>query len=300
MIRRPPRSTLFPYTTLFRSIPGAVGHLCGRSRERAGGDRRVRGGESRVLRRAPRADHKPRPGAGDRACGRPGAAYPPAARPAGAGVVVGDRVGRPPGGSGDAALVGQGGRVSRPGMDLPPRRADAWQGKAARHRSRNRTATNRAVVPQRGVAVTRSWYDATTLRLPSLLATWRRSVVQRFAAVDVVTLVYIAFATAAVLAFSGHDHAGWDLLLTAHGLIVVLVLIAPAARQAGPAGQFLGDWDPMLLLGGLYAEVGVLNVDLAYQHDLVVQRLGLWAFGAQLSHRWVREMPDPLLSGDLH
>src|SRR5256885_7375886 len=24
MIRRPPRSTLFPYTTLFRSLPGAV------------------------------------------------------------------------------------------------------------------------------------------------------------------------------------------------------------------------------------------------------------------------------------
>src|SRR2546421_12891462 len=167
---------------------------------------------------------------------------------------------------------------------------------AARHRSRNRTATNRAVVPQRGVAVTRSWYGATTLRLTSLLATWRRSVAQRFAAVDIVTLVYIAFATAAVLAFSGHDHAGWDLLLTAHGLIVVLVLIAPAARQAGPVGQFLGDWYPMLVLGGLYAEVGVLNADLAYPHDLVVQRLELWAFGSQLSYRWIREMPNPLLS----
>src|SRR5256885_6491360 len=30
MIRRPPRSTLFPYTTLFRSIPAAL--LCGCSR----------------------------------------------------------------------------------------------------------------------------------------------------------------------------------------------------------------------------------------------------------------------------
>src|SRR2546430_13624837 len=29
MIRRPPRSTLFPYTTLFRSHPHeAIGHLC--------------------------------------------------------------------------------------------------------------------------------------------------------------------------------------------------------------------------------------------------------------------------------
>src|SRR2546422_7949456 len=27
MIRRPPRSTLFPYTTLFRSVPAAVGRV---------------------------------------------------------------------------------------------------------------------------------------------------------------------------------------------------------------------------------------------------------------------------------
>src|SRR5213080_2402447 len=155
---------------------------------------------------------------------------------------------------------------------------------AARHRSRNRTATNRAVVPQRGVAVSPS-HDARTPRFTTLLATLRRGVVERVTAVDVVTLVYIAFATAAVLAFSGHDHAGWNLLLTAHGLIVVLVLIAPAARQAGSAGQFLGDWYPMLLLGGLYAEVGVLNVDLAYQHDLVVQRLGLWLSGRRAAAR---------------
>src|SRR3712207_7046342 len=31
MIRRPPRSTLFPYTTLFRSFPG--GQVVGRNRE---------------------------------------------------------------------------------------------------------------------------------------------------------------------------------------------------------------------------------------------------------------------------
>src|SRR3712207_6897276 len=33
MIRRPPRSTLFPYTTLFRSVGG--GHLCGGKRQEA-------------------------------------------------------------------------------------------------------------------------------------------------------------------------------------------------------------------------------------------------------------------------
>src|SRR3712207_8058358 len=36
MIRRPPRSTLFPYTTLFRSVPDRVRHV-GRSDQRGGG-----------------------------------------------------------------------------------------------------------------------------------------------------------------------------------------------------------------------------------------------------------------------
>src|SRR2546430_3868665 len=43
MIRRPPRSTLFPYTTLFRSAPAhAVGHVHGADDERP---RRVDGDE---------------------------------------------------------------------------------------------------------------------------------------------------------------------------------------------------------------------------------------------------------------
>src|SRR5256884_4809961 len=171
---------------------------------------------------------------------------------------------------------------------------------AGRGRPGNWTAANRGMVPDGGVAMTDMSYDATTPRFTSLLTAWRRSVVQRFTAVDAGTLVYVAGATAAVLAFSRHDHASWDLLLTAHALILALVLLAPAARQTGPVGRFLGDWYPMLLLGGLYAEVGVLNVDLAFQHDLAVQRLELWAFGSQLSYRWIREMPNPVLSWYLH
>src|SRR2546430_8667534 len=37
MIRRPPRSTLFPYTTLFRSWSGGSSHPCGRCGETTGG-----------------------------------------------------------------------------------------------------------------------------------------------------------------------------------------------------------------------------------------------------------------------
>src|SRR2546422_1719227 len=79
MIRRPPRSTLFPYTTLFRSslpiCPGAVQRL----RERRGparcsAERAGRGGTPRALALDPtestssshRAPHGPREGPGDR------------------------------------------------------------------------------------------------------------------------------------------------------------------------------------------------------------------------------------------
>lgn len=148
--------------------------------------------------------------------------------------------------------------------------------------------------------MTQSLHDATTARSTSSLARWRRGVVQRLTPTDVVTLIYVAVATGAVLAFSGQDHASWDSLLTAHALLVTLVLIAPLAREAGPLGRFLGDWYPLLLLGGLYAEVGVLNVDLGFQHDQVIQRLELWVFGSQVSYRWIREMPNPVLSWLLH
>src|SRR3712207_7482152 len=54
MIRRPPRSTLFPYTTLFRSVrePGA-GHGAERRRRRGLGARRPRGGVLPRVRRRP-------------------------------------------------------------------------------------------------------------------------------------------------------------------------------------------------------------------------------------------------------
>src|SRR5258708_26465159 len=57
MIRRPPRSTLFPYTTLFRSLSGDKRHHrwrdTGRDRSRAlGEDARLRSGRSVLLRRS--------------------------------------------------------------------------------------------------------------------------------------------------------------------------------------------------------------------------------------------------------
>src|SRR5688572_31207438 len=54
MIRRPPRSTLFPYTTLFRSCPPGA-------RRRRVGPCRWRGRSPRGDRRSPTASRLPRP-----------------------------------------------------------------------------------------------------------------------------------------------------------------------------------------------------------------------------------------------
>ena len=122
----------------------------------------------------------------------------------------------------------------------------------------------------------------------------------KFKAIDWATLVYICAATIAVIAYAGDDLEGWEWLLLANALIVLLVLLAPRARLGGPVGRFLAEWYPMLLLGGLYAEVGVLNVDVGFHHDLWVQRLEAWMFGSQVSYRWIREMPNVTLSWLLH
>src|SRR3712207_7004417 len=64
MIRRPPRSTLFPYTTLFRSAPARAAAAAERP-PAGGGDR---AGGARALPRAGRRDrpHRARTGVGAR------------------------------------------------------------------------------------------------------------------------------------------------------------------------------------------------------------------------------------------
>src|SRR6266566_10092063 len=58
MIRRPPRSTLFPYTTLFRSRRSGSWTTSSRTRGRGGGERRTHGapGPTGTGRRAGRSE----------------------------------------------------------------------------------------------------------------------------------------------------------------------------------------------------------------------------------------------------
>jgi PAP2 superfamily len=122
-----------------------------------------------------------------------------------------------------------------------------------------------------------------------------------FSTLDRWTLCYVGLATAALgLSFQGDPIPNWEFLALAHALLVAVVLMAPTARAAGPVGRFVGDWYPMLLLAGLYGEIGVLTLDAGLQHDLAIQRLETMVFGSQVSYRWIREMPLPWLSTILH
>jgi hypothetical protein len=115
------------------------------------------------------------------------------------------------------------------------------------------------------------------------------------------TLWYVGFASVALgLSFRGDSIPHWGFLVTAHGLLIGLVLLAPRARNAGAVGRFLGDWYPMLLLAALYGEIGVLTLDAGFQNDLTIQHLEMWVFGSQISYRWIREMPIPWVSALLH
>lgn len=118
---------------------------------------------------------------------------------------------------------------------------------------------------------------------------------------DRLTLAYVAVPTLALaLSFRDGPIAGWPLLLLAQALTVACVLIAPRARGAGPLGRVVGDLYPLLLLPGLYSEIGIFTLHRGVVHDALVQELELRTFGTQVSVDWIRAMPNATLSWVLH
>lgn len=123
----------------------------------------------------------------------------------------------------------------------------------------------------------------------------------RLRGIDLATLAYVGVATVAGLRPVSDDAIGERAsLIAVHALLVVLVLLAPRARAAGPIGRFLGEWYPLLLLPGLYGEVHVLTVHAGFQNERCIQQLEGWVFGSQVSYRWIRAQPSRLLSWTLH
>jgi len=118
---------------------------------------------------------------------------------------------------------------------------------------------------------------------------------------DRLTLAYVAVPTLAlVLSFRDGPIPGWPYVLLAQALTVVCVFIAPRARSAGPLGRVVGDLYPLLLLPGLYSEIGIFTLHRGVVHDALIQSLEMRIFGTQVSVDWIRAMPNATLSWVLH
>ena len=116
--------------------------------------------------------------------------------------------------------------------------------------------------------------------------------------VDYWTLGYAVVAVAAFVWRVPHERI--PSLLAIHALLVVLVLMMPRARRAGPVGRFLGDWYPLLIVTALYTEVGLVNLADGRAHDRIVLGWEQALFGFQPAREWIRSNPSTWLSWILY
>lgn len=125
-------------------------------------------------------------------------------------------------------------------------------------------------------------------------------------AVDRLLLAYLAFVSLV---------AGWRLvvgtggpelwaLLAMHGLFVALLALCAHLPAGARAGPWLHDFYPLIIIGALYAEIGILNDQVPratiFQHDAMIQRWEAALFGLQPSRDWIRNAPSVFWSGLLH
>ena len=125
-------------------------------------------------------------------------------------------------------------------------------------------------------------------------------------AVDRLLLAYLAFVSLV---------AGWRLvvgtgqpelwaLLAMHGLFVALLALCAHLPPGARAGQWLHDFYPLIIIGALYTEIGILNDQVPratiFQHDAMIQRWEAALFGLQPSRDWIRNAPSVFWSGLLH
>lgn len=120
---------------------------------------------------------------------------------------------------------------------------------------------------------------------------------------DVLIGGYLAVVTVVILV-RGPFHDGLHWLLVAHVLFAVLLGLFRRLAPTDRVGRLVHDFYPILLLGGLYSEIGTLNqatgLETILAHDAVVQRWEAALFGSQISYEWIRQAPSVLWSGVLH
>jgi len=116
--------------------------------------------------------------------------------------------------------------------------------------------------------------------------------------VDLLLLGYLAVISAVALArVRSHPEYGW--LLLAH-LLTGLLIYLVTRPGLGRLGRAVREIYPLLLLVGLYAELGSLNASAGTVHDAVVQQWEQWLFGGLISREWWRTMPSTMWSTVLH
>jgi membrane-associated phospholipid phosphatase len=89
------------------------------------------------------------------------------------------------------------------------------------------------------------------------------------------------------------------LLVAGHVLLFAIVCLAVTLRGRRP-GAFLAEFYPVIIVTGLYTEVGILNGTRGLSHDALVQSWDMALFGRQPSLDWIRSHPWPPMSAVLH
>lgn len=120
----------------------------------------------------------------------------------------------------------------------------------------------------------------------------------RYRLVELVLAAYGAVITVIALARAPAVPGNWGIAL-AHALIILLVWLV-SRPGLGPAGRFLRDVAPLLLLLGLYGALDVLNAGGRPVHDAAVLRWEAALFGGQPARDWWRAAPSRFWSTLLH
>jgi len=114
--------------------------------------------------------------------------------------------------------------------------------------------------------------------------TLRPAVATPLLPVDLLLAGYLTVVSAIALVRAQHDPAlFW--LLAAHALFAVLLYLV-TRPGLGRVGRGLREIYPLILLAGLYAEIGLLNGAAPAVHDVTVQRWEVFLFGGHLSREW--------------
>jgi membrane-associated phospholipid phosphatase len=116
---------------------------------------------------------------------------------------------------------------------------------------------------------------------------------------DRLTLIFIVL-FAAILLAQAKVVTAWPWLLLADALVVVLLVLLRLLPAQGGFAEFIGGAYPLILVGGFYTQLGLIQVEAWRLYDHVVQHWELALFGQHVSVTWHQRMPSPTLSFVLH